>query len=311
MANANPSRIGQINLAGATDSVFLKVFGGEVLTAFWAQNLFSSKVMVRTITSGKSAQFPAIGTGTAAYHTPGTEIVGDLLAGAERVIAIDQLLVASKFIANIDEAMAHFDVRGPYSSDVGRALAAQWDKNTAQTIALAARAATTVTGGSGGTRVVNATAKTNIDSFVQSVFDAQTALDQKNVPQEDRFLAVDPGTYYKLVNSTSKAINRDYNPDGNGSVGSGVIFRVAGLPIVKSNYVPSTNVTTGPATYQGDFSALAGLVWQKGAVGTVKLMDLAVEMAYDIRRQGTLIVGKYAVGHGILRPECAVEIATV
>jgi hypothetical protein len=45
-------------------------------------------------------------------------------------------------------------------------------------------------------------------------------------------------------------------------------------------------------------------------VGTVKLMDLGVEMAYDIRRQGTLIVGKYAMGHGILRPECAVEIKT-
>jgi hypothetical protein len=44
------------------------------------------------------------------------------------------------------------------------------------------------------------------------------------------------------------------------------------------------------------------------AMGTVKLMDLSSEMEYDIRRQGTLMVSKMAVGHGILRPECIYEI---
>ena len=39
-------------------------------------------------------------------------------------------------------------------------------------------------------------------------------------------------------------------------------------------------------------------------------MDLAVESEYDIRRQGTLMVAKYAMGHGALRPEAAVQIQT-
>ena len=43
-------------------------------------------------------------------------------------------------------------------------------------------------------------------------------------------------------------------------------------------------------------------------MGTVKLLDLAAEMEYDMRRQGTLIVSKYALGHGILRPEASVEL---
>jgi hypothetical protein len=51
-----------------------------------------------------------------------------------------------------------------------------------------------------------------------------------------------------------------------------------------------------------------GLVFQKEAVGTTKLLDLSVEHEYLIQYQGTLLVGKYAVGHGILRPECAVGI---
>jgi hypothetical protein len=48
----------------------------------------------------------------------------------------------------------------------------------------------------------------------------------------------------------------------------------------------------------------------RSAVGTVKLIDLAVEMGWDMRRQGTLLLAKYALGHGILRPESAVEVVT-
>ena len=50
------------------------------------------------------------------------------------------------------------------------------------------------------------------------------------------------------------------------------------------------------------------LVSHPSAAGTVKLMDLAVESEYDIRRQGTLMVAKYAMGHGVLRPEAAIGI---
>ena len=35
-----------------------------------------------------------------------------------------------------------------------------------------------------------------------------------------------------------------------------------------------------------------------------------MEQAYDIRRQGTLMVGKYLVGHGPLRPEAGWELRT-
>jgi hypothetical protein len=40
-------------------------------------------------------------------------------------------------------------------------------------------------------------------------------------------------------------------------------------------------------------------------------MDMSMEQSgsdYHIVNQCTLFVGKYAVGHGILRPECSVEI---
>jgi hypothetical protein len=38
-------------------------------------------------------------------------------------------------------------------------------------------------------------------------------------------------------------------------------------------------------------------------------MDLAVETEYQVERQGTLMVARYAMGHDILRHEALVELA--
>jgi len=46
------------------------------------------------------------------------------------------------------------------------------------------------------------------------------------------------------------------------------------------------------------------------AIGTVKLLDLGMESEYQISKQGTLMVAKYALGSGILRPESAIELKT-
>ena len=50
------------------------------------------------------------------------------------------------------------------------------------------------------------------------------------------------------------------------------------------------------------------LAGHKSAIGTVKLLDLAVESEYSMSKQSHLMLAKYAMGHGILRPEAAVSI---
>lgn len=52
-------------------ALFLKVFGGEVLTAFKRRAVTMDKHMVRTIQSGKSAQFPVMGRTAGFYLAPG------------------------------------------------------------------------------------------------------------------------------------------------------------------------------------------------------------------------------------------------
>jgi hypothetical protein len=37
-------------------------------------------------------------------------------------------------------------------------------------------------------------------------------------------------------------------------------------------------------------------------------MDISLETDWEVRRQGTFMVAKMAVGHGILRADCAIEL---
>lgn len=308
MANATVNRIGANNGGADKSELFLKVFGGEVMTAFEESNVVLDKHMVRSISNGKSAQFPATWKVSASYHTPGAEIVGQASNVSERVITIDDLLISDVFLANIDEAMSHYDVRSVYSQEAGRALSREWDKNVLQLGVLAARASATITGGNGGTVLTNASYGSDGATLAAGMFSAAQKLDEKDVPENDRYMYVKPAQYYLLAQTTN-VLNRDWG--GTGAYAEGSVLKVAGIAIVKTNNLPTTDLSSDtPAKYAGNFATTVGLVMNKMAVGTVKLLDLSSEMAYDIRRQGTLIVSKYALGSGILRPECAVELKT-
>lgn len=307
MTNTTVSRLGQINGAGDASALFLKVFGGEVMTEFERLNVFKKLTYVRQIAAGKSAQFPLVGRASSAYHTPGTWIDGTAIDHAEKTITIDELLQSNTFIANVDEAMNHYDVRSIYSSELGQELAYQYDTHLGAVLTLAARAASPLTGRSGGSRITHADMLTDPARLEAALFTATQTLDEKNVSQQDRYAVFRPAQFYLLAQRDRLV---DTNLGAKGAVASGVVETIAGLPIVKSNHVPSTSVTTGPTKYQGDFTTTVGLVFNKYAAGTVKLLDIGVESEYEIRTQGTFFVAKYLVGHDVLRSDCAIEIAT-
>lgn len=322
MSNATPSRVGQALGAGDTRALFLKVFSGEVLTTFNTKTLMKDKTRVRNLSSGKSAQFPAIGRTGAQYHTPGTEITGNVIQSDEKVITIDDLLIADTFVARIDEAMSQFEVRSEYSRQMGDALAQTYDRNL---LSLAIKAARDTGAGGLGVGAVgqkNATsqhigATPTVQNIIDAAFAAATAFDLANIPEEGRLFIVGPSVYYSLVTS-DKLLSLWYNPGNNGSYAQGDVKSVAGFQIVKSNNltVDHTASTTYPGftpaggteKYAVNASDTTGLFYHPQALGTVKLLDLASEMEYDIRRQGTLMVSKMAVGHGVLRPECLYEV---
>lgn len=318
MANGDttPSRLGQVNLANSAFELFLKKFAGEVLTSFTTENIMMPLHTVRTISNGKSAQFPVTGTATAKYHTVGQDILDDgnaylsRIRHGERVISIDNLLLSSTFIGRIDEAMNHYDVRSIYSTELGRALAQKFDRTVLQVLSNTATIAEAFSGSGTGTTLNKGTAVRTGANLAAAIYEAAQTLDEKNIPSDGRYVVVKPAEYYALV----QELSAPSKPSPVGSYVNGDVAVVAGIRIYKSNNLPTTNVgaqETGTNTnYNGNFTNTVALVGHKAAIGTVKLLDLAVESEYQITHQGTLMVAKYAMGHGSLRPECVVRITS-
>lgn len=312
MANNAVVRLGQTNGAGATDALFLKVFPGEIITAFERANVALPLTMVRTISSGKSAQFPVFGRASSAYHTPGNQLLGlNAMRHAEQVIGIDGLVVSHESVANIDEAMSHYDVRGEYSRKMGHELATKVDTNIFRGLVNGARASAFVTGEAGGTEITDADGLTNGTSLVSSIYTGAQNLDENYVEEDDRFVAVRPAQYWLLVQE-DKLLDRDYG-GANGVYADGKVMRAAGVHIIKSVNVPSTTTTADAGvsslnSYHGNMTNVVAIMWHRSAFATVKLLDIATEKEYQVSRQSTLMVAKYAMGHGWLRPEALVEI---
>lgn len=310
-----PSRIGQANAAGDALNNFLKVFAGEILTAFEISNIMLSRHHIRTIQNGKSAQFPVMGRAVANYHTPGAALAGQSIKHNEQIITIDGLLVADVFLSNLDEAMNHYDVRGPYGKELGNALRVAFDKNVIQEGVLGARAANAITGLPGGTQIKNdkfricvggaADTATKATALAESLFLAAQYLAQNNVT-EQAYCVMRPADYYTLAQNLN-LINNLYG--GQGSIATGDIIKVAGINILMSNNVPSTDLS-GSTFHGADFTKTIGLVFVESAIGTVKLMDLSIQVGdFDNRYQGHLTTATYAMGHKFLRPDALIELA--
>src|SRR6056300_1894694 len=357
MSDTSPSRVGVNQTTDGSfaqdNALFLKKFSGEILQTFEESNIFKALHTIRTIESGKSAQFPVTGIATANYHTPGENIaeqggssskyLSDIKK-TEKIINIDKMLIASTFLANIDDVKNHYDIRSVYANELGKALAVRFDTALAKVFIAAARSSASLTqvNKTGGQLDVanndfsapdtpgTVAAITGAD-LVAAFFSAAQKLDENDVPSDGRFCVLRPQEYYKLVTGADasnsfnllSAVNADIG--GQGSIAQGTVPQIAGISIYKSNHIPSTDLSgtssgdgdssndvfgVNGVGYNGDFRNSFGIISHSAAVGTVKLLDLATESEYQIERQGTLFVAKYAMGHGILRPECAIELVS-
>ena len=316
MTAATVSRLGQANATGGALDLFLKVFSGEVLTTFDELNIMKPLHMNRTISSGKSAQFPVMGTSAAEYHTPGAEILGTAIKHNERIVHIDGLLISHVFISNIDEAINHYDVRGEYAKQLGQALANKFDRNCLIQVHNGGGQTTTITGGkpTAANFIVAPDADDVLgDNLTSHIMTMARMMDQNDVPESDRYIVFDPIQYYKIVEGT-KAINRDWG--GSGSFAEGEVLRIAGINVLKSNHLPAlANVAAHDSgmmqtnnSYIGDFRKCLAVGFHRSAIRTVQMMGLKVESEYDIRRQGHLMVAKFALGTNWLRPESCYRI---
>ena len=284
-SSTNPAQLtrpGQNNGTGDSRALYLKLFSGEMFKGFQNNAIARDLVVRRTLKNGKSLQFIYTGRTTAEYHTPGNSILGDTNGRppvAEKTITVDDLLISSAFLYDLDEVLSHYDMRSEISRKIGYALAEKYDRLIFRAIAKGARLASPVqsvgTGGSlvsmeepGGTQIqVGSGSGALSDAFdsaklVAAFYDAAAAMDEKGVSMDGRVGVLNPRQYYEFNQAVGS--NGLVNRDAQGTAlqaGNGII-EIAGIKIYKSmnipfmgNYGIKYGVTNGPASpgNTGDF----------------------------------------------------------
>ena len=262
------TRPGQSNSTGDARALYLKLFSGEMFKGFQHNAIARDLVMKRTLTNGKSLQFVYTGHTKAEYHVPGNSILGNTDGAppvAEKTITIDDLLISSAFVYELDETLAHYELRGEISKKIGYALAQKYDRLIFRAIAKGARQASPITKSGfvepGGTQIRVGTNNQASDAYVpasliNAFYDAAAALDEKGVSSEGRVAVLNPRQYYELIQGVGSngLINRD---EQGGALQSGQgIIEIAGIKIYKSMNIPffgsyGTKYGTASATNPG------------------------------------------------------------
>lgn len=307
------SNPGQKLSDGDRDALFMKVFSGEVLTAFARNTVMMSRHQVRTIDHGKSASFAVMGRTRAKYLAPGNSLDDQRkkFEHSEKVIAIDGLLTADCLITDIDDAMNHYDVRVEYSRQLGEALAQSADCAIINELAnMAAKDAIVqenIPDNGTGADKVKGTGKafefaTGLElsqsaeygnKIIEGLLAARAAFTKNYVPMGDRYCLLTPEGYSALI----KALMPDSaNYQALFDPNSGKLQTICGFEVIEVPHLLNDGVD-GKHTLNAKYTdaGLQGIVFHRSAVGTVKLKDLAMERARRAEYQADQIIAKYAI----------------
>jgi len=316
VANSTPNRPGQNQLAGDARALMLDLFGGEIISAFETSTMLRDKHMTKSLSGGKSFKFPAIWRATGGYHTPGVEITGDQIAHTEITVDPDDKLVSSVFIADIDELLNHFDVRQPYTKELGEFLARHYDANVIRTLIKASRGGALFSGDQGGTGLQDAAFATDAAALINGFSAAKQAMDEKDVPVNSQPVhgILKPAQWY-LVARSDKNLNRDFN-GGTASVRSMTLTTIDDIQVHKSNIASgvfgaddSANAAI-PSYYRGKYGSTLGVIFTPMAAASAIVQDVGFNIVDQPEKQGTLMIARMMVGTRTLRNKCAVELRT-
>ena len=261
----------------ARRALFLKLFSGEMFKGFQHNTIARDLVTRRTLKNGKSLQFIYTGRTKAEFHVPGQSILGNDQKAppvAEKTITCDDLLISSAFVYELDETLAHYDLRGEISRKIGYALAENYARRIFRAISKAARQPSPVTlsgyvepGGS-VVKVGTDSSTTAADAYdsgklIDAFYDAAAILDDKGVSGDGRVAVLNPRQYYALIQGVSSngLINRDVQGSALQS-GNGII-EIAGIKIYKSMNIPffgksGTNTTMNPRASNDNLGSFVG-----------------------------------------------------
>ena len=96
---------------------------------------------------------------------------------------MDDLLISSQFVYDLDEVLSQYSQRSEISKQIGEALAKHYDERIFRVLDMASREASVVTGEPGGFEVnIGSGNEFDAQSLVDGFFEAAAVLDERSAP---------------------------------------------------------------------------------------------------------------------------------
>lgn len=292
--------------------LFLKKLSTDVLRYFMDTNVAKGLVTNRSIDSGKSEAFPVVGNATAqVIANDAAELDIRSVKSTEREITIGELTVAHSFITDMDSAMVHYDAKAAHTESIGRSLSKLVDETVILEVIKAADIV------DAGTATAAGLLDFADDKYTQkvdiaiadvgtgaAVYAAMAAANTEYVDQDmvgQPVFLMRPQSYFSVLNNPANTgltwINDPFTQ-------SGKVPQVLGRTVMYSPHFPAyTGVAGAPVAGE-----CAGLLFSKEAVGVLELLSISMRSDYIPLRLADLMVGKMALGYGILNHGCAIKI---
>lgn len=332
MAASALNRPGQDNAAGDAAANFKMKFTGLMAMHFNRGLKVADRIMRTPFPKGaKSIEAKFHDAETAVAHTPGNDIFVDGATSGNpqkgsREIKLGKKILKAGLLDHVDSLMEDFDSQKFHAAAIREALQRKYDQYCFRAIIAAARR------NGGADEYTNepdlhayapngiltaafggAPTTAKADLLQVEIMKAAEAFDNLDVPDEGRTLLLRPFAYNLLFYTTNKDwLNRDYGNNLNGSTGERKIARAAGFDVVRSNNIPTTDLSaegSNQTELDVDFTGTAGAIFHREAALRSDAMEIGFDMWEEKRfRAKAAYCGEFVAAFGGFRRECAIHL---
>lgn len=258
------SRPGQSLGVGAVDALHIEEYGGEVESTFVKKSFMKQYFKLKSIRGTSTVTNDRVGAVSLSAVTPGVRPDASVAQFDNVSVKVDTIILARNNVALLDDFQSHFDTRMELGNEHGKEIGKFFDEAfIIQAIKCALIVKGDGTGGTtqlpdgwfGGERVELAAGSDELDptKLQRGLEDVCQGIEEKDVDLDGAVILVKPAQYYTLLRN-DKLVDSQYSL-GNGNYAQGMVLKSNGLPIHKTNRIPTAAITGHKLSNTGNNAA--------------------------------------------------------
>ncbi len=289
----------QQNQTGSTLELAVEQYSGHVEGTIERRSVLNGWVDMKRVVGTTTLTDFAVGAATLDKVTVGEAPDGKNVDFAKASITVDTVIVARNVVPLLETFQNSFDAQKHIGVEHGKKIAKFLD----QSMFIQAAKASLLTdsrfangsagkpdGHFGGSTYTFGATGDAVDpaKLYSGIGKLLTKMEEKDVvpDQDDVMLAFRPA-YFRALQDAEQIINGTY-VTADGTTREGMIFKAFGCPVVSSNNVPNTDITShllsnaaNSNAYNGDFSKLVGLAFSARALLGGETIPLTSDAWYN------------------------------